>query len=580
MPDLDSAISSFLDRWGEFSVERNNSYSIESGQVGEDQIPELIRDVEELSETFNPGSFEIEVDGGEDQYNIDWDPTIGIIQSDPVSNGGYDIGDLYDDDEETEGAVRSISDDSLRDVDELIDTLRILIPREDIDLTIDFGIEKRRVVGKLEEEYSFGDMSLQFYFSFDFFERRISNVSPENFREEYFDDGDRLAFVIHDFGSMMCSDDFAVTGLGSIDQLSEWAASGESTWEDVVSSVATQSLIENVSSVYLPPSFFKFDSEPTTNEEEQVEALFRSHGVLFSMLSITSSAQQDGDMWELQISGKQLIEGRIQASSDEIFVRDADESETTFQIEELDVEDFQSLFEWAYVKGSEPETRLPIVRNVTTLFAQNLSDVVENISEIHGSIKSNYQYYIEQTTDDFFEFRQELIDSAFETNSRFSDLRSQLINSLSRDIFRTIAFILVIGATVYYRLPETVNSNTVFTILLSLIFIYGLVVLRRVRGIHHQLDMLVEDRSSAVDFYGKFFDEEEKEEYQLKTDVDDIWLQGLFDRISWTRGKFEFEYTIAYDLFVYYLLVGVILVGTVLGLVDIHVCDLTGRFPP
>lgn len=580
MPDLDSAISSFLERWGEFSVERNNSYSIESGQVGEDQIPELIRDVEELSETFNPGSFEIEVDGGEDQYNIDWDPTVGIIQSDPVSNGGYAIGDLYDDDEETEGAVRSISDDSLRDVDELIDTLRILIPREDIDLTIDFGIEKRRVVGKLEEEYSFGDMSLQFYFSFDFFERRISNVSPENFREEYLDDGDRLAFVIHDFGSMMCSDDFAVTGLGSIDQLSEWAASGESTWEDVVSSVATQSLIENVSSVYLPPSFFKFDSEPTTNEEEQVEALFRSHGVLFSMLSITSSAQQDGDMWELQISGKQLIEGRIQASSDEIFVRDADESETTFQIEELDVEDFQSLFEWAYVKGSEPETRLPIVRNVTTLFAQNLSDVVENISEIHGSIKSNYQYYIEQTTDDFFEFRQELIDSAFETNSRFSDLRSQLINSLSRDIFRTIAFILVIGATVYYRLPETVNSNTVFTILLSLIFIYGLVVLRRVRGIHHQLDMLVEDRSSAVDFYGKFFDEEEKEEYQLKTDVDDIWLQGLFDRISWTRGKFEFEYTIAYDLFVYYLLVGVILVGTVLGLIDIHVCDLTGRFPP
>ena len=580
MPDLDSAISSFLDRWGEFSVERNNSYSIESGQVGEDQIPELIRDVEELSETFNPGSFEIEVDGGEDQYNIDWDPTVGIIQSDPVSNGGYDIGDMYDDDEETEGAVRSISDDSLRDVDELIDTLRILIPREDIDLTIDFGIEKRRVVGKLEEEYSFEDMSLQFYFSFDFFERRISNVSPENFREEYLDDGDRLAFVIHEFGSMMCSDDFAVTGLGSIDQLSEWAASGESAWEDVVSSVATQSLIENVSSVYLPPSFFEFDSEPTTNEEEQVEALFRSHGVLFSILSITSSAQQDGDMWELQISGKQLIEGCIQASSDEIFVRDADESETTFQIEELDVEDFQSLFEWAYVKGSEPETRLPIVRNVTTLFAQNLSDVVENISEIHGSIKSNYQYYIEQTTDDFFEFRQELIDSAFETNSRFSDLRSQLINSLSRDIFRTIAFILVIGATVYYRLPETVNSNIVFTILLSLIFIYGLVVLRRVRGIHHQLDMLVEDRSSAVDFYGKFFDEEEKEEYQLKTDVDDIWFQGLFDRISWTRGEFEFEYTIAYDLFVYYLLVGVILVGTVLGLVDIHVCDLTGRFPP
>jgi len=579
MPDLDSAISRFLDRWGELSVERNNSYSIEPDQVEEDQIPELIRDVEELSETFNPGSFEIGVDGGEDQYDIDWDPTVGVIQCDPVSNGGYDIGNLYDDNEETEDAVRSISDDTLRDVDELIDTLRILIPREDIDLTVDFGIEKRRVVGKLREEYSFENLSLHFYFSFDFFERRISNVSPEDFRGEYLDDGNQLAFVIHEFDSMMYSDDFAVTGLGSIDQLSEWAASGENRWEDVVSSVATQSLIENVSSVYLPPSFFKFDSGLTTNEEQQVADLFEGHAILFSILSITSSAQQDDGTWELQISGKQLIQGRIQASSDEILVRDADQSETAFQIEELGVEDFHSLFEWAYIKGNEPETRLPIVRNVTTLFAQDLSDAIGNISEIHGSIKSNYQYYVEQTTDDFFEFRQELIDSAFETNSRFSDLRSQLINSLSRDIFRTIAFILVIGATVYYRLPDTVDSNTVFTILLSLIFIYGLVVLRRVRGIHHQLDMLVEDRSSAVDFYGKFFDEDEKEQYQLKPDVDDVRFQWFFDRINWTRGRFEFEYTIAYDLFVYYIFVGLILVGTVLGLVDIHVWDLVGWFP-
>lgn len=580
MLELDSAISTFLEEWGEFSTEQNSRYAIDSTQIEKDQIPELIEDVETLSESFDPGSFEIDVDAGEDRYDVDWDPNLGVIQSDPTSGDGYDISDLYDDDEATEDAIRSLSNDRLRSGDDLIDTLEVLIPREDIELTVDFGIEKRGIVRKLEEEYSFEDLSLQFYFSFDFFERRISNVSPENFREKYLDDGDRLAFVIHEFDSMMCSDDFAVTGLGSVDQLSEWVTSRRSTWEDIVTSVATQSLIENVSSVYLPPSFFKFDSEPTTSEEERVVALFESHAILFSILSITSSAQQDDGMWELQISGKQLIQGRIQASSDEILVRDADQSETTFQIGDMDIEDFHSLFEWAYIKGNEPETRLPIVRNVTTLFAQDLSDVIGNISEIHGSIKSNYKYYVEQTTDDFFEFRQELIDSAFETNSRFSDLRSQLINSLSRDIFRTIAFILVIGATVYYRLPESVDSNTVFTVLLLLIFIYGLVVLRRVRGIHHQLDMLVEDRSSAVNFYGKFFNEDEKEEYQLKADVDNIRFQWFFDCIEWTRGKFEFEYTIAYDLFVYYLLVGVILVGTVLGLVDIHVCDLAGWFPP
>lgn len=352
MQELDSAISTFLEEWNQFSTEQNNRYSIDSAQIEEEQIPALIEDVETLSESFDPGSLEIDVDAGEDRYDVDWDPNLGVIQSDSISGDGYDISDLYDDDEAVEDAIRSLSNDSLRSIDDLIDSLNVLIPREDIELTVDFGIEKRGIIRKLEEEFSFEDLSLQFYFTFNFFERRISNVSPENFREKYLDDGNRLAFVIHEFDSMMCSDDFAVTGLGSVDQLSEWVTSRRSAWEGVVTSVATQSLIENVSSVYLPPSFFKFDSEPATSEEERIVALFESHAILFSILSITSSAQQNDGTWELQISGKQLIQGRIQASSDEILVHDADQSETTFQIGDLDIEDFHSLFEWAYIKGT------------------------------------------------------------------------------------------------------------------------------------------------------------------------------------------------------------------------------------
>jgi len=210
MQELDSAISTFLEEWGQFSTEKNSRFSIDSTQIEEDQIPELIEDIETLSESFDPGPFEIDVDAGEDRYDVDWDPGLGVIQSDPTSGGGYDISDLYDDDE-VKDAIRSLSNDSLRSIDDLIDILNVLIPREDIELTVDFGIEKRGIVRKLEEEYDFEDLSLQFYFSFNFFERRISNVSPENFRERYLDDGNRLAFVIHEFDSMMCSDDFAVT---------------------------------------------------------------------------------------------------------------------------------------------------------------------------------------------------------------------------------------------------------------------------------------------------------------------------------------------------------------------------------
>jgi hypothetical protein len=51
---------------------------------------------------------------------VDWDPNLGVIQSDPTSGDGYNISDLYDDDEATEDAIRNLSNDRLRSVDNLI----------------------------------------------------------------------------------------------------------------------------------------------------------------------------------------------------------------------------------------------------------------------------------------------------------------------------------------------------------------------------------------------------------------------------------------------------------------------------
>ncbi|WP_153300678.1 hypothetical protein, partial [Halococcus hamelinensis] len=118
-PNLDAELSDFLERWRESATERNREYSLNPEQINEEQIPELIENVERLSESFSPGSFGIDIDGGEDQYNVDWDVSLDIIQSDLVSGSEYNISDLYDDDQ-VEDAIRSISNDRLRSVDDLI----------------------------------------------------------------------------------------------------------------------------------------------------------------------------------------------------------------------------------------------------------------------------------------------------------------------------------------------------------------------------------------------------------------------------------------------------------------------------
>lgn len=579
MAELRDNISYFLSEWQGLFTEKSRTYSLDSDRIEEEQLPELLNDIEDLSKSFDPGRVNIKVDAGEDRYDIDWDVDLGTIQSGPVSGVDYEINSLYTDDE-IRDAVRNLDNDRLRDIKGLINSLSVLIGRDDIDIDVEFGIEKSGITERIEDELNIHDVNVQFYFSFDFFEVHLSGIAPEEFRNEFLSANSRLMLIVHEADILMYNDDFAIVGLELIDDLSDWLQRDKTNWQSEFESVATQSLIENISEVYVPPSFFVFNSDYDGEYRPKVENLFRGHIILFSILSLSSNAQQDDYKWTVQISGKQLIQGQIKVVSNRILIHNADKSNRTFDLDGLSEDEFHTLFNWIFVEGGESETRVPIARNVTTLFAQNFSDVIDNISEILGSVKSNYQYYLEQSTDDFFEFRQELIDSAFETNSRFSELRSQLIDGLSRDIFRTIAFILVIGATVYYQTPEDLDSSTAFTILLTLMLIYGLVVIRRIRGFHNQIDRLVEDRQASVDFYSRFFDKSEQEDLRLDSGVDDVRLQGILDCLGWTNGEFEFEYTLAYDLLVYYILMSGIMVGSLIGLIDIHLYNLIGWFPP
>jgi hypothetical protein len=248
------------------------------------------------------------------------------------------------------------------------------------------------------------------------------------------------------------------------------------------------------------------------------------------------------------------------------FVVGLNGEEKKIEITEGLVNDLYSLFSWTYT--DDVENRITVVRNVATLQARDLYEMITDAGKIRGSAESNRQYYIKESVDEFFEFRQDLTESAFQTRREFSNLRSELMNDLSRDIFRTFGFIIAIAASAFFRLDDILPPVLMYNAVAVLIFGYGIVTLRRVRGIRAQFVDLLDNQSDYVDFYSNFFDEEELEELGLEPDNTYPWWCGLFQR-WWERSEESTSDPVgvrcafALDLWIYYILILVFLILSV-----------------
>jgi hypothetical protein len=191
-----------------------------------------------------------------------------------------------------------------------------------------------------------------------------------------------------------------------------------------------------------------------------------------------------------------------------------------------------------------------------------MEEVIVDAKKIRSSAESNRQYYVRESVDEFFEFRQDLTESAFQTRREFANLRSSLMSDLSRDIFRTFGFIVVIAASVLFRLDNILPSIVTYVSVAALIFGYGFVTLRRVRGIRSQFISLLSNQNDYVNFYSNFFGDQELKEIGLKQDENCPWwcwpYQWWWNRKGEVSEPTNLRCQFALDLWVYYLLIFIV----------------------
>jgi hypothetical protein len=481
---------------------------------------------------------------------------------------GPQIREIYRGNDDLIDALSSVRDDALSSKGEIRDTLRVTDSEDELNINIGYTTRTTDFEQAIADEINDDSLSVHFYIYWQTFKQQIPCTSPTKIREFLLEEGCRNSLiVILSLDSFIQGDSLTVSGLSCL-PLEAYPTSTTGDWTKQMEQIRRQTLIQEPDQKFLPPSFFQMPNQSSSELKRKTRRLFNPYIAIFCVLSLANTAEFRGhSTWNVRIRGRQYIEGEISVSpSGELSITSNGNTKLINITNEL-VGGLYSLYSWVY--DSNADSRITVVRNVATLYARSLDEIITDADEIRSSAESNRQYYMKESVDEFFEFRQELTESAFKIQSEFADLRSKLMNDLSHDLFRTFALVLAIAATAVFRLSDVLPSVPVYLSVSGILLIYSIVTFRRIRGIRAQFLDLIESQRSQIDFYGNFFDEGELDERGVGFDNSyprwgkpfKIWWDFTGEDVHSVRKRCA----LALDLVIYYLLI-LVMAATAIGL--------------
>lgn len=571
MENLANKLERFVTETGDVGEETSQAYEVYLQDTSCEEIRHLIDLVESVSEFVVTERITIKIIGEfEDQYQIQYDPYENSIVSSQTDGSEYDVEDTYSTRETVANNLTDIREGTLSNVDNTVNALSEIKDGGDFTLVARYRLHKTRVEEYILGELSSETLSVKFGISWERLENEITSVSVEGFKSKYLSNSEKLLFVVLEDVGASYGSSIAFSGLSVVSQFIDEFLAQETKWKDLTAKIGKSALIEKQKEHYLPPLFFQISRSVNGGFERRYEAIFQRNRVMGTILSVASNCRyQENSVWTVSIQGRQYIQGTLDFSEiNKLVVRD--DTDQTLEYQEDVVDHIEELFIWAY-RTDEFENRVTVLRNVITLYARSLFEVLSDAEMILNSAESNLQYYLRESFDEFFDFRQDMMEGSIQIQREFSNLRNELMNDISRDVFRTFGFIIVVIIGTALRIDNVLPGNTALLIVTTIVFIYGVITFRRVRSISKQFAKQTNNHQNLSKFYQKFFEDREMKSLGLIEETHQGLMCNILGKII-LRDQDQTPTTCRFrlDLLLYYLLTVSILLVSLAIIIDLH----------
>ena len=504
--ELESALSRFFFSPWE-TTESSSALIVEQDELSVSDWEGIFKSVEAVR-SLDLGEnlvLTVEEDSQNFEYRINWERS-GFVTSHDREDAEIPASRLYPDDETAADALEQVRNDRINDQEGLQSVVQSFIEAPRTSVRFRFRIPHNHVESTITDSLD-ADISVKFRFLWSSLLEEIEAKSITDIREFIELRNEKTCFVTVDLPGTAFGEYIGFFSLRALDSRDFSDFIERRTHLDkTLNAIQRECAIDGFHEVYLPPMVFE-----TGSGDEWLAEVLRQRlapfQVMFSLLGVSNTARRQDGSWRIRINGRKTIDAEveIQKHSNE-WELSVSNGPSPVSADQEQVEEFVSLFTWVY--QSRPTDRVTVLRNIITLYTTNIAGLLGEIENIHASARTNFNVYIEDSVDEFIDFQQEVSRYVFETQREISNLRRDLSNAVSKDLFRVFGFILVTGVGVVSQISKVTNARNALGIALIPVGIYMVLSLVGIRGLNKQFDSIESSREDYYNLYERFLDEQ------------------------------------------------------------------------
>ena len=554
---LESSIGRFQNDWATEVVGRR--LKIED-DVSAEAVGSVFDTVENIREFIDGRNlvFELDHQAGSFEYRALWE-TSGDVTITNSSDNDADASRLFSQDD-TQAAIQSLRSNSVSSRADLEDCISSLVEAGSVDCQFQYVVDGSHIDEYVESQLDQSCCASYYFEKSDV----ISDIQDSSFAELkdvfYCDEGKRL-FIIRNLDQAVSGPEvgyFPPERLGEPDLDSFFQR--DSQISDQHQRIRRECAIDNFDDQYLPPDYTKLDSSSQSEFAVQVRSLLRTYRLASGILGVSNVSRVTDDGWQVRINGRRVIESDLILHSEEegLTLEESAVDDGLADADQGTVESFIELFNWIY--SSRTTDRISVFRNIATLYSTTVSGMITEIDDIGESVRSNFEFYIRDSIEEFIDVQQDVTEYVLNTHRELSDIRRGLANNLNRDLFRMVAYVAITWAGIISQLSGIAAIQTALTISLIPVGVYVALGLRTTYSLSQQFQAIEAGRDQYYSMYENRIDE------------------NTFNEIKQADGSDNMKRQFKFDLWIYYILFTGMFVLCGYAIIDLAVLDgpLTG----
>ncbi|WP_148680542.1 hypothetical protein [Halovivax ruber] len=554
---MESSIDRFQDDWATEIVGRRLKIEddVSAGEVG--SVFDIVENIREFIDGRNL-VFELDHQAGSFEYRTLWETSGDVTITNSIDNDA-DADRLFSQ-ADSQAAIQSLRSDTVSSRADLEGCIRSLVETGSVDCQFQYMVDGSHI-----DEYVQSQLDHSCCSSY-YFEKSglINDIQDSSFAELkdvfYCDEGKRL-FVIRNLNQAVSGPEvgyFPPERLGESDLKSFFQR--DSYISDQHQRIRRECAIDHFDDQYLPPDYTKLDSSSQSEFADQVRTLLRPYRLASGILGISNISRVMDDGWQVRINGRRVIESDLLLNHEEggLILEESAVDDGLLDTDQNTVEKFIELFNWIY--SSRTTDRINVFRNIATLYSTTVSGMITEIDDIGEGVRSNFEFYIRDSIEEFVKVQQDVTEYVFNTHRELSDIRRGLANNLNRDLFRMVAYVAITWAGIISQLSGITAIQTALTASLVPVIVYIALGLRTAYSLSQQFQATEAGREQYYSMYENRIDE------------------NTFNGIKQGDGSDDMKRQFKIDLWIYYVLFTLMLILCAYAIVDLTWLDgpLTG----